>query len=147
MGFDISYSTTEIISPALQREIIADAEALYLAYSWVQCDGPSLENDSGYLTGCSRVSPSDPDGQEEAQQSDKPVGRLSHLLQALCELSSRHGIEWEIQHDHSEGVVGVIQYGIPDDAVRGTFEGLDELLEELGDMDGMSPEDFDNPFG
>ena len=149
MGFDLSYSTTEQISPALQREIIADAEALDQAHSWVQCDGPSLGNDNGFLTGSSRVSPSDPDGVAEAQDSGKPIGKLPDLLQALCELSGRHGIDWEIIHDHSDGLVGLIQYGTPDDAVRGTFDGVGELLEGMGDMedDDISPDDFDNPFG
>lgn len=137
MGFDIRYSTTEKISPALQREIIADAEVLYLARSWVQCNGPSIENDDGFLTGSSRLSPSDPDGTAEAQCSQEPIGKLSDLLQALCELSARHAIDWEISHDHSDGIVGLIQYGVPDDAVRGTFDGLDAMLGGMGDMDGM----------
>jgi hypothetical protein len=147
MGFDIGYSTTEKIAPALQREIIADAEVLYLTRSWVRCGGPSIENDDGFLTGSSRVSPWGSDRTAEAQDRLKPIGRLSDLLQALCELSARHAIDWEIIHDHSDGIVGVIQCGVPDDAVRRTFEGLDVMLEGMGGMDGMLPEDFDEPYG
>ena len=148
MGFDLTYSTTENISPALQREIIADAETLCLARSWVQCDGPSVEDDDGFLMGSSRLSPSDPDGMDEAKGSGLPVGRLPDLLQALCELSARHGIGWAITHDAVEGQpVGVIQYGVADDGVRDTFEGLRAMLEGMGDMDDMFPDDFDEPFG
>ena len=144
MGFDLSYSTTEQISPALQREIIADADSLWMARSWVQCSGLSVENDDGFLMGTSRLLPSDPDGLAEAKISGKPLGKLRDLLQALCDLSARHGIEWEIEHDHSDGVVGLIQYGVADDAVRGTFDGLEAMLEM---SDGMLPDDLDEPLG
>ena len=51
MGFDISYSTTERISPTLQREIMEEANALYSQYSWVNVMGPSLQDEGGYLIG------------------------------------------------------------------------------------------------
>ena len=58
------------------------------------------------------------------------------------------GIGWAITHDAVEcQPVEVIQYGVADDGVRDTFEGLRAMLEELGDMDGMFPDDFDEPFG
>ena len=88
MGFDLTYSTTERISPALQREIIADAETLCLARSWVQCDGPSVGDDDGFLIGSSRLSLTDPDGFDEAKGSGLPLGRLHDLLQTLCAISS-----------------------------------------------------------
>ena len=143
MGFDLQYSTTEQISPALQREIIADARLLDSRHSWVQCDGPSVENDDGLLIGWSRVSPADPDGIAEARDSGLPVGRLPELLAALCELSGRHGIDWEVSHDHSDGIVGLIQYVVADDSVRDTIDGLNAMLEM---ENGMSFDDFDEPF-
>lgn len=106
-----------------------------------------IENDDGFLTGSSRVSPWDAEGIAEAQGSDKPIGTLSDLLHALCELSARHAVTWEIFHDHSNGIMGLIQYGVPDDAVCSTFDGLGAMLEGMSDIDGMFPEDFDEPFG
>lgn len=132
MGFDLIYSTTEIISPALQREMIADAQALYAERTWVQCDGPDLLDDKGYLTGSSRLSPSDPDGFAEAKASNKPTGKLRDLLTSLCNLSGRHGVTWEISHD--QGDVGLIEYGLPDERVTGTFEGLAAMLDGMGDL-------------
>jgi len=136
MGFDLCYTTTEKISPALQQEMVAEANQLNMERSWVQCLGPDLWDDDGFLAGCSRLSPLDPDGSLEAQGDSKPIGRLRDLLHALCRLSGRHGIDWEISHDH--GDVGFIEYGIPDERVVATFDGLEAMLEGVGDLpDGL----------
>ena len=142
MGFDISYSTTEKISPALQREIIEEADALYSQYSWVNVMGPSLQDDGGYLTGDSRLSPQcDEDDAADARLGGKPDGRMGALLEALCKLSAKFDIVWEIQHDHSDGPVGYIRYGVADDSVQSTFDGLDAMFDEMGDGSEM-PDDF-----
>jgi hypothetical protein len=142
MGFDITYATTEKISPALQREIIDEAHALYMQKSWVQCMGPELENEDGYLSGSSRLIP-EPDAATlaDARDGGAPDGTVLDLLDALCKLSGKFDIEWEISHDHSDGVVGCIEHGVPADTVRGTFDGLAAMCEGMGG--DLSPDDFD----
>ena len=142
MGFDISYATTEQISQSLQQEIIDEANALYSQYSWVNVGGPSLEDDGGYLTGYSRLSPQcDEDDAADARRGGKPDGRMAALLELLCKLSAKFDIEWKIEHDHSDGPVGHIRYGVADDSVQSTFDGLDAMFDEMGDGLEM-PDDF-----
>ena len=142
MGFDITYATTERISPALQREIIDDANSMYMQKSWIQCMGPEVENEDGYLSGCSRLTPDpDPEDVEDARDGGAPDGTVLDLLDALCKLSGKFDIEWEISHDHSDGVVGRIQHGVADDAVHSTFDGLAAMCEGMGG--DLSPDDFD----
>jgi hypothetical protein len=142
MGFDIRFSTTEKISLALQREIIEDADDLYSQKSWVQCDGPLLEDAHGYLSGSSRLTPDpDPDDLADARCDGYPDGTVLDLLKGLCQLSGRHDIEWQISHDHSDGVVGSIECGRPDEAVQRTFEGLAAMCEDMAE--DLPPDDLD----
>jgi hypothetical protein len=144
MGFDITYSTIERISPALQREILEDVHVLHKQKSWIQCTGPSFENEDGYLCGSSRLTPDrDPRDVATARHlsSGAPDGSVLDLLDVLCKLSRQHDIEWEISHDHSDGVLGRIQCGVADEIVRSTFEGLAAMCEGMGDH--LSLDDFD----
>lgn len=142
MGFDVSYSTTERISPSLQREIIEEAKGLYTQHSWVHVMGPVLNDDGGYLTGSSRLSPQcDEDDAADARLGAAPDGTLTALLDSLCKLSAQFDIEFEIEHDHSEGSVGVIRHGKADEAVQSTFDGLDAMFEGIEDGFDM-PDEF-----
>ena len=138
MGFDITYSTAELISPRLQQEIIADLDTLSLERSWIQCVGPSFENQDGYLLGSSRMmlDPHERD-LDDARDGGAPDGTVLDLLEQLCRLSGMHDVEIEIAHDHSDGVVGSIVAGIADEGVKSTFEGLSAMCEGLDE----------NPFG
>ena len=142
MGFDVSYTTTERISPTLQREIIDQCQSLYSAYSWVNVTGPSLDNEDGYLAGSSRLSPDvDADDAADARDSGHPDGRLKELIDCLCRLSAKCDIEWEIEHDHSGGPFGYIRGGNADADVRDTIDGLDAMFDEM-DGDFGLPDSF-----
>ena len=142
MGFDISYRTTEQISSSLQREIVDETDSLYAQHSWVHVTGPTLSDDGGFLLGSSRLSPQcDEDDAADARLGGAPDGMLAALLDSLCKLSAKFDIEFEIEHDHSEGPVGVIRYGKADDAVQSTFDGLDAMFDGLEDGFEM-PDEF-----
>ena len=141
MGFAISYETTEQISPALQREILAAAEEFAGKFSWLRCEPLMLHNDDGNLSGISKptILPH-PDDVAGSDPND-PVGTVGDLLDGLCALSSQFDIDWEIAHDYSDGPLGYIRNGRCDEIVRTQCEAFDELGDDLED-EGLGHEDF-----
>jgi hypothetical protein len=143
MGFDVSYKSTETISPKLQREVIDELRVLSNCHSWVRVICPNLVDESGYLSGNSRLSPTaEPDDADDARRDGAPDGTMSDLMNILCELSRQFDIEWEVEHDYSEGVLGSIRYGVADDAVREFVEGYDIFLDGTDDDGFEIPDDI-----
>jgi hypothetical protein len=142
MGFDISYRTTEQLSPKLQQEVIATAKVLYENHSWVRLYGPTLSDEGGYLVGDSRLSPTvDEEDAKDCRSDGKPDGTCLDLLDALVHLSRMYQVDWAIEHDHSEGQELEIVDGKPTEETLSFFEGMDEFLTETGDDGFEMPDD------
>lgn len=138
MSFSIAYETTERISPLLQREICDAAETLVHAYDWLHCDPPSFEDSEGFMVGTSEICfTADPPDVATSSRDQMPDGKVTDLLDCLCALSSKFGIDFELNHDY--GLLGFIRHGICDDDVRTQFGALGEIPDGL-DLD---EDDFD----
>lgn len=155
MGFAVGYSTTEQISPGLQKEINNANNELTKGRYWLSCEPPHFRDydGDGILRGASKPNfTPHPDDVAAFRAENLPDGTLMNLIEVLCELSRRFDIEWEIDHDHSEGPVGFIRKGVCDDEVLVQCEaftlmakelfGKDVLKDLLGE-EGLDLEDFD----
>lgn len=143
MGFDVSYKSTERISPKLQQEVIDALRILSNRHSWVRVVYPNLSDESGYLAGDSRLSPTtEPDDANDARRDGAPDGTMSDLMNILCELSRQFDIEWDIEHDYSDGILGSIRHGVADDAVREFVEAYDIFLDGTDDDGFEIPDDL-----
>jgi hypothetical protein len=56
-------------------------------------------------------------------------------------LSRRFDIDWDIEHDYSEGTIGSIRHGVPDDAVKEFVDGYDFFLHQTDDEGFEIPDD------
>lgn len=133
MGFTVAYQSTEIISLAVQREILNATRDLSKGRTWLSCEPPCLVNNNGTLFGFSKpVFFPHPDDEASAKSEGLPDGTLNDVLEVLCELSRRFDVDWEVSHDHSDGPLGYIRKGVCDDNVRMECETLTDLANELG---------------
>ena len=140
MGFSISYTSTEQISPAVQTEMIAALSGLSQNRTWLSCEPPRLANHAGLLGGSSKPNFSPhPEDVASAKASGQSDGTVNDLLEILCELSRRFGVDWEISHDYSEGPLGYIRQGDCDDDVRTQCEAFGDvavdILDVMGELD------------
>src|SRR5205823_4902371 len=76
------------------------------------------DDEDGHLCGCSKPSfRPHPDDAAAAVREGLPDGTPLDMLDILCQLSRDHGIDWEIDHDESDGPVGYIRSGVADEEV------------------------------
>ncbi len=136
MGFSVAYETAELISPALQREMIAVTNELSSDRAWLSCEPPLLMNRGGILGGASKPNFSPhPDELAAAKAAGERDGTLSDLIQILCSVSSQFDVDWVISHDCSNGPLGCIRCGRCDPEVQDQCQVLSELAEEIGGCD------------
>lgn len=142
MGFAIGYRTTEELSPALQREVIASLEQQSAGRTWLSCEPPILLDDGGCLRGSSKPNfYPHADDVASARSHELPDGTVKDLLDCLCRVSAEFDIDWEIVHDYSDGPVGYIHCGACDDEVRTQCEAFADLADDLRD-EGINLEDL-----
>jgi hypothetical protein len=142
MGFAIAYTTTEQISPALQREIIDSLKKHSAGRTWLSCEPPWLINQDGYLVGGSK--PRDDFDRRDvasAKAEGLPDGTVNALLDCLCGVSAEFDIDWEISHDYSDSPVGYIRCGECDDEVRSLCQAFTDLGDDLRNLD-VDPDDI-----
>ena len=58
----------------------------------------------------------------------KRIVPIRELIDALCQISCDHQIDWEISHDYHDGPVGYIRSGSADDKL---VAEIDRLLAEF----------------
>jgi hypothetical protein len=132
MGFAIQYKTTELISPALQTEMIDAANTLSKGRTWLSCEPPCLFDNIGKLVGFSKPNfLPHPEDVASARAEGLPDGTINDVLDVLCALSRQFDIEWEVSHDYADGPIGYIRNGICDDEVRTQCDTFNDLADEL----------------
>lgn len=131
MGFAVGYETTEKLNPELQRQVQATLSACTDGRTWLSCEPPLLHDQDGHLFGASKPSFSPhPDDVASAESENLPDGTLMDLLDALCQVSREHGVDWNISHDF--GHMGYIRDGVCEAEVREQCEALCEAADMLG---------------
>ena len=55
---------------------------------------------------------------------------IRDLIDALCQISREHQIDWEIGHDYHDGPVGYIRSGLADDKLVAEIDRLSAEIEE-----------------
>lgn len=161
MGYAISYSSANPVSESHFAEILSLQGKLNAEYTWLSCEPLLLHRaPEGHLAGVSKPNfDPHPDDRASAEAEGKPDGTVRELLDALCLISRRFNIEWQIGDDYKDNI-GTIQAGEFDDAVWQHIDALaiaasmmqGDLLEDLENMDDFEPgtgfsddEDDDDP--
>jgi hypothetical protein len=116
MGFAICYRSTRPVNPAKAAAIEEAASILCHGHTWLSCEPVDVQREEdGHLSGFSKPRLMPPDG------------TTRDLLDILCQLSRKHGVDWEISHDYSGGPVGHIRKGIADGQIVGQMEALADI--------------------
>jgi hypothetical protein len=157
MGFTVSYRSTQPVAKTVQDAIRQAAHAANKGRTWLSCEPVCFfRSEDGYLEGGSKPNlMPHPDDVASAAQEGLPDGTARDMLDILCRLSSDHGVDWEIRHDHSEGPVGYIRGGVCDDEVLGQIEAFadlgdilanltDDMTDEAGEFPPMDDDDDDD---
>jgi hypothetical protein len=154
MGFSITYRTTREVAAAEEAQIRAAADKLTDGYTWLSCEPVTFyrELDEGRLAGfCKPNFMPHPDDIASALREGLPDGTVNEMLDVLCELSRRFRIDFELEHDESNGVAGYIRQGECEEDLRGLISAFGSLAEfsldhALGEMGHeIDDEDFDDP--
>ncbi|WP_254511000.1 hypothetical protein [Anatilimnocola floriformis] len=146
MGFSISYATTRPLTPSEATQIRAAADELIQGYTWLSCEPVYFGQDlqAGRLSGSSKpnFTPHE-DDIASASAEDLPDGTVHEMLDILCELSRRFGVDFECAHDHSEGPAGYIRDGECEEELRDLISAFASVVDFAQDgLDGMG-QDFD----
>jgi hypothetical protein len=65
------------------------------------------------------------------------VATVRDLIDALCQISRDHHVDWEIEHDYYDGVVGYIRSGLADDKLVAEIDRLSAEIEAI--REGREP--------
>lgn len=149
MGFSIYYRSLQELDDDQVRAIESDSRGLSAGRTWLACEPPHFfPIDDGYLFGGSKPNfQPHPDDAAAAAAEGLPDGTVADLIAVLCELSSRHGVDWEIRHDYSDGPVGTIRVGTAEPGLMLQIEGILDLANLTGELGGSElplngPSDF-----
>lgn len=148
MGYAISYTSLEPVSESDFAEIELITKGLGAAYTWLSCEPIWLSRDTdGYLSGFSKPNfDPHPEDRCSAEAQGLPDGTLRELLDGLCLISRRFGVDWQVGDDHTEEI-GCIRGGDFDDAVWQHFDAMAEaclhtqtMLGDFDDFEGADDE-------
>lgn len=136
MGFTVYYRTFEPVDPQLQAAITKLAEEKCRGRTWLSCEpvGFFAPTDGHLLGGSKPNFLPDPEDAASAAEEGLPDGTLRDAIDILCGLSRELGVDWEISHDHSDGVVGYIRRGECDDDLRNQLAEIEELVQAMQEM-------------
>lgn len=141
MGFAFSYESVDEVTPDQKEAIRAAAHESVAGYTWLSCEPVLFHHIQGsYLSGSSKPTWEIPELDATAAATEYlPDGTLLTMLEILCDLSRRFGVDWEIAHDHSDGPIGRIVGGECDPEVRIQCEAIAQVTKEInrepGDID------------
>jgi hypothetical protein len=110
---------------------------------WVLCEPPHFHRDpdeDGRLVGSSKLNLM-PDAEELAEAGGRRDD-LDRLLEILCGLSQKHGVNWDLDIDGHE--LGSIVEGVCDEQVRGALEAFAALADDLTEGLGLDDLDVDS---
>jgi hypothetical protein len=139
MGFAIYYRSTRRVSRTRADAIRQAAEGLCEGRTWLSCEpvGFSSDLEDGRLAGSSKPNfLPHPDDAASAAREALPDGTALDMLEVLCRLSRDHGVDWEVQHDHSENLIGYVRGGVCEPGLRDHVEALADLGDILSDLTG-----------
>ncbi len=152
MGFTIYYESTEPVPAARASAIQAMTDEINKSKSWISCEPVAFfepESDGRMLGGSKPSFQPHPEDIAAATADGVPDGTITDVLNALCEISRVHHVDWELSHDHSNGPIGFVRSGIADsglieqiDALGGVGDILADLMGDFeSDIDGLSEPD------
>lgn len=129
--------------PALAFQIKRRANQLNSNFGWDGCESVQLEQTTNGLLGGSSTTMFAADPDFDMGINDETASDIAALIDVLCELSREFEVDWQIEHDYEEDVVGCIREGIADVEVIEELETICAIGEMLGDFEGDG-EDFDD---
>ena len=140
MGFTIYYRSTRRVSAVEANTLRQAASAANQGHSWLGCEPltffDSLEG--GHLLGGSKPNfLPHPDDAASAARSGLPNGTVLTLMDALCQLSQAHNVDFEIRHEAAPGPIGYVRGGVCDPEVLAQMEAFAALGDLLDDPDGF----------
>lgn len=146
MGFAFSYESTDELTPDQIEAIRAAAREAVAGYTWLSCEPVRFDQiQSSYLSGRSKPTWESPEADAaSAAMENLPDGTLLTMLEILCDLSHRLGVNWEIHHDHSDGPIGQIVNGECDPEVRIQCEAIAQVTEDINRAPGEADPDEDD---
>jgi hypothetical protein len=140
VGFCIHYRSTRAVTAA-EAEAIDQAAALksdddnwgvgcepIMFHECLDADlngGPYPE---GHLSGSSKIS-FEPEKLVIPGEETR-IGTMHDLIDALCQISRDHQVDWEIEHEYHEGPVGYIRSGLAEDKLVAEIDRLSAEIEE-----------------
>lgn len=125
MGFNIYYRSTEPIASDHAEAIRSSADGINKGRTWLSCEPVNFYDDDGRLSGSSKLTfEPHPDDVADAASEGLPEGTLRDVLDALCEISRTHSVDWECSHDEEPRPIGFIRSGVADDGLVRAFGGL-----------------------
>lgn len=158
MGFAVSYRLITRLSEMDEVKLFAAAKQLGAGRGYASCEGLRLMRlDDGWVGGSSKpnIAPHD-DELAELAADGLPDTTISDIIEMLRKLSQQFSLEWEIDHDYSDGALGYIRHGEVDEAVQSfvdvltqvgidiTTESCEQLLNGGDDFDHDDDDDDDD---
>lgn len=133
--YDISYRSTRAATAAEAEAIDQAATRLCEDPDWVGCEEISFYEcfdayAEGHLSGCSKLSLK-PQQEYAIPGVETRIVTIRDLIDALCQISRDHQIDWEIGHDYHDGPVGYIRSGLADDKLVAEIDRLSAEIEEV----------------
>lgn len=138
MGYAIRYVSTEPVTAEQRREIGECVSQLVRGHTWLSCEPIHFRRDNGdgFLSGSSKPNfDPHPDDHASAETEGLPDGTVREVLDGLCLISRRFGVDWEIGDDYIE-VIGYIRNGDLDDDVWTAFETISTTAQWMQPMSG-----------
>ena len=135
MGFEVSYRTTRPLTPTEADSVNQAADAACVGRTWLSCEPIWLIRDEdGHLVGGSKPNfRPHPDDIADAARQGLTDGTIRDVIDILCRLSRDHGVDWEIDHDYSDGPIGYIRAGVCDDEVLMQIETISDIVNVMGE--------------
>ncbi|WP_165224057.1 hypothetical protein [Aquisphaera insulae] len=147
MGFSVHYRSTRAVTAAEAEAIDQAAARLCDDPDWVGCEpvcfsecidadlGDGIYPD-GYLSGSSKPGMR-PHREYVIPGEETRFVTIRDLIDALCQISRDHQVDWEIGHDYHDGPVGTIRSGLADDELVAEIDRLSAEIEAI--REGREP--------
>ncbi len=146
MGFTVYYRSTRPIPPSEAEAVKQAAKVACHGRTWLGCEPVrffSGQGDDRLLGGSKPNFQPHPRDAAAAANEGLPDGTVRDMLDVLGRLSRDFSIDWEINHDHSDGPVGFIRGGPCDEQVLSQVEAFADLGDILSaDLDGLIDQDL-----
>lgn len=143
MGYSICYRSSKPMDDETRSKIEAEVSELCTGYGWFSCDpisfhdGVKIAGNESHLMGASKLSfEIDSDDVAEAKAAGYPDGTPATLIEILCQISDKHGVDWEFTDDESSSF-GSICNGKPSPQLVDALRSFDELYSGFGEFSSL----------